>query len=433
MTPELLNPCRRDAAWRRAFDHRFLRRFAEDTHGGVLAYMGVMLPVLLGISGLALDGSLWYAQKRGVQAIADTAAYSVMLEVQRAGDIDLAKTAAKADAVTYGLDESAGDSITFNIPPTSGDYAGVAGYYEVIVERPAAVFLASLIVSDFNTAARAVSGGAAGSPPPCLLASDPTMKDAFKVNNGTVNSTGCDIQVNSSDDSALNVAKNGTLDADPINIVGDYVNKGTISSTPNVDMSSITDPLQNLATPSVSGCDYTDVSYSSGSHTLNPGVYCGGIDLDGDAQVTMTSGTYIISGDATDTLSIAGQADVSGNGVTTYFNGDTSLSVSGQGALTLTAPTSGDYAGILFHGDPTSDPDTEHMVTGNGTAIFDGIMYFPNAIAKINGNGNTTSNTDISAVMARQLRFGGNGTLNFHISEDAILPPVLQTKMTLVE
>jgi len=435
MKSELLNPSRRKAARRRAFDLRFLRRFAEDTHGGVLAYIGVMLPILLAVSGLALDGSIWYAQKRSVQAIADTAAYSVMLEVQRVGNTDLAKAAAKFDALAYGFDESAGDSITFNIPPTSGAFANTQGYYEVIVERPAAVFLTGLIVSDFNTAARAVSGGAAGSPPPCLLASDPTMKDAFKVNNGTVNTTGCDIQVNSSDDSALNVAKNGTLDADPINIVGDYVKKGTITSTPNVDMPAIGDPLQNLATPSFSpsNCDYTDVAYSGGSHTLGPGVYCGGIDLSGDAQVTMTSGTYIISGDSNDSLSVTGQAAVTGNGITAYFAGDTSLSVNGQGALTLTAPTSGDYAGILFHGDPASDPNTEHMVTGNGSAILDGIMYFPNAIAKINGNGNTTSNSEISAIMARQLRFGGNGTLNFHISEDAVLPPVLQSKQTLVE
>lgn len=43
------------------------------------------------------------------------------------------------------------------------------------------------------------------------------------------------------------------------------------------------------------------------------------------------------------------------------------------------------------------------------------------------------ANTSISAVMARQLRFGGNGTRNFHIAEDAVLPPALQSKMTLVE
>ena len=253
---------------RRAFDCDLLKRFREDTHGGVLVYMGIMLPVLLGVSGLALDASIWYAQKRSVQAIADTAAYSVMLEVERMDDIDLAKTSAKEDAVAYGLDESAGDSITFNIPPKSGAYANTNGYYEVIIGRPASIFLAGLLVGDFDTAARAVSGGAAGSNPPCLLATDPSMSSAFKVNNGTVSTTGCNIQVNSSDSGALNIAKNGTLDADPIDVVGDYINKGTMTSTPTTGASLVADPLASLPTPSVSGCDYTDVTYSSGTPTL---------------------------------------------------------------------------------------------------------------------------------------------------------------------
>jgi hypothetical protein len=199
------NPSRPKDSRRRSLDRRFFQRFASDTHGGVMAYMGIMLPVMLGITGLALDGSLWYAQKRSVQAIADTAAYSVVLEVQRSGDTNLAKTAAKADAVTYGLDEAAGDTITFNIPPKYGTFANTAGYYEVIIERPATIFLAGLLVDNFDTAARAVSGGGAASNPPCLLASDPSQKDAFKVNNGTVSTTGCNIHVNSIDSSALNV------------------------------------------------------------------------------------------------------------------------------------------------------------------------------------------------------------------------------------
>ncbi len=435
MMSKLSNPSRPRNTRRRVFDRRFLRDFAEYTHGAVLVYMAIMLPILLGVSGLALDASLWYAQKRSVQAIADTAAYSVMLEVERIGDTGLAKVAAKEDAVTYGLDESAGDSITINIPPKSGAYAGTAGYYEVIIGRPASIFLAGLLVGDFDTAARAVSGGAAGSNPPCLLATDPSMKDAFKVNNGTVNTTGCSIHVNSSDSSALNVAKNGTLDADPTDIVGDYVNKGTMTSTPTTWASSVADPLANLPTPSVSGCDYTDVSYSSGTPTLSPGVYCGGISMSGSAQVDMDPGTYIITGDATDTFSVTGQASVTGNGITTYFDGSTSLSINGQGSIDLSAPISESdtYAGILFFGDPTAPEDTEHMVTGNGTSIFDGIMYFPTAIAKINGNGNNSSNSSISAVMARELRFGGNGSLNYHIADDAVLPPVLQSKLTLVE
>ena len=259
------------------------------------------------------------------------------------------------------------------------------------------------------------------------------MSSAFKVNNGTVSTTGCNIHVNSSDSGALNVAKNGTLDADPIDIVGDYINKGTITSAPATGASSIADPLANLATPGVSGCDYTDVSYSSGTPTLHPGVYCGGIDLSGSAQVDMEPGTYIITGDTSDTFSVSGQAAVTGAGITTYFDGDTSLSLNGQGSLDLSAPTSGSYAGMLFHGDPNADEATQYMITGNGSAILDGIMYFPSGITKINGNGNTSSNTSISAIMARELRFGGNGTLNFHFAEDAVLPPILQSKLTLVE
>jgi len=433
MLSKLWNSSRPGTARRRVFDLDLLKRFREDTHGGVLVYMGIMLPVLLGVTGLALDASLWYAQKRSVQAIADTAAYSVMLEIERIGDAGLAKIAAKEDAVIYGLDESAGDSITINIPPKFGAYANTNGYYEVIVGQPASIFLAGLLVGDFDTAARAVSGGAAASNPPCLLASDPSMKNAFKVNNGTVSTTGCNIHVNSSDDKALYVANNGTLDADPIDVVGGVDKKGTITSTPNVDMPSIADPLANLATPSVSGCDYTDVSYSSGTPTLQPGVYCGGISLSGSADVEMLPGTYIISGDASDSFSVSGQAAVTGNGITTYFDGDTSLSLNGQGAMDLSAPTSGSYAGMLFHGDPNGDEATQYSITGNGSAILDGIMYFPSGITKINGNGNTSSNTSISAIMARELRFGGNGTLNYHFADDAVLPPILQSKLTLVE
>ncbi len=143
---------------RRAFDCELLKRFCDDTHGGVLVYMGIMLPILLGVTGLALDASLWYAQKRTVQAIADTTAYSMALELKRVGDETLAKYAAKNDAVVYGLDESEGDIITFNSPPKYGDFAGTAGFHEVIVERPASIFLAGLLLADdFNIAARAVA------------------------------------------------------------------------------------------------------------------------------------------------------------------------------------------------------------------------------------------------------------------------------------
>jgi hypothetical protein len=147
--------------------------------------------------------------------------------------------------------------------------------------------------------------------------------------------------------------------------------------------------------------------------------------MDGtNADSSVNPGSFDVSGNT---------ATITGDGVSVYLDGDSTVSVTGTGTIDLSAPTSGTYTGILFQGDPYASTDTEHLFNGGGTAIFDGVMYFPNAIAKINGGGNTANNTNISAIMARMLRFGGNGTLSFHFNDGANLPLAFQTKLTLVE
>ncbi len=64
MTSKLVMPSRRTKARRRLFDRRLLRCFGHDTNGGVLIYTALLLPVLPGITGLAIDVSTRYAGKR---------------------------------------------------------------------------------------------------------------------------------------------------------------------------------------------------------------------------------------------------------------------------------------------------------------------------------------------------------------------------------
>ena len=45
---------------------QFLARFKRDTGGGAMIYAGLALPVLLGVSGLAVDGSFWLLTKRSL-------------------------------------------------------------------------------------------------------------------------------------------------------------------------------------------------------------------------------------------------------------------------------------------------------------------------------------------------------------------------------
>lgn len=50
---------------------RFMRR---DRRGGVLAVIGISLPVLLGVTALSVDVGVWYNARRGYQTASDSAA-----------------------------------------------------------------------------------------------------------------------------------------------------------------------------------------------------------------------------------------------------------------------------------------------------------------------------------------------------------------------
>ncbi len=87
----------------RAFNAGTLKRFRKDTCGGVMIYIGLALPVLRGFSGMAVDGSIWFANKRSMQASADAAAFSAALEMTRINDDSLAKSRAISDAEAHGI------------------------------------------------------------------------------------------------------------------------------------------------------------------------------------------------------------------------------------------------------------------------------------------------------------------------------------------
>ncbi len=80
--------------------------------------------------------------------------------------------------------------------------------------------------------------------------------------------------------------------------------------------------------------------------------------------------------------------------------------------MDLTAPQTGNYAGMLFFGDPDAPTSTSHQINGNANTLFEGYMYFRTAELKINGNGVGVSPAYMGAV-ARTVRFGGNGEMFF--------------------
>ncbi len=92
------------------------------------------------------------------------------------------------------------------------------------------------------------------------------------------------------------------------------------------------------------------------------------------------------------------------------YNSDV-ISLSGQGAITLSPPTSGAYQGIcLFQRRDGLYSDTPVSVTGSGTAplAITGTFYCAGAELKVTGNG--TQDVIGSQYISKTLSLGGNGT-----------------------
>jgi hypothetical protein len=150
------------------------------------------------------------------------------------------------------------------------------------------------------------------------------------------------------------------------------------------------DPYADLTVPPTAPCDYNSVS-ASGVVTLTPGVYCGTLRVNGD--VTFEPGTYVLDGG--DFLINSG-AHAYGDGVTFIFT-DTPNSqnvgrprFNGTATINFSAPTTGDYAGILFMQDPDAPNDVGNnagtwMINGNSSSSFKGAIYVPSSEVELSG------------------------------------------------
>jgi CSLREA domain-containing protein len=188
-------------------------------------------------------------------------------------------------------------------------------------------------------------------------------------------------------------------------VVGGVSVSGSASCTATGTPGSTNDPLGGLPLPSVSGLtNYGAVSVSgNNTQTLSPGIYTS-IQISGKASVTLNPGTYIIEGGG---LSVSGSGNLSGSGVTIFnagsqYNGTTdggtfgSISIGGQGTITLSAPTSGVYAGVTIFQSRANSKAL--ALGGSGTATITGTVYAAAANAGLSGNAQVTGSLVVSTL-----------------------------------
>lgn len=389
----------------------FYKRFVTATEGAISIYFAILLPVIIGFIALATDTGVWFIDQRNLQSTADVTALTIAHEEDLSNDTTLYNLAV-TEGARHGFSAANDTTFDVNVPPTSGAYAGRSNTVEVLLSQIQPRFFSVLHTTEDPTAnARAVAQRIT-SKDVCVLALDPHADESVDFSGSPdVGLTGCVVATNSDSENALNINGNVNLSAESIYTVGNYTTTGT-SYTLDLQEEAIThappveDPYADLSEPSYGGCDHTN-ERASGTTTLSPGVYCGDLTINANADVTFSPGTYYIHGGQ---FKVNGNTSLVGSGVTFVLTGSGSdiakIDMNGSADVNLTAPSTGDYAGILMYQDRDAPTDVTNQINGSIVNNLQGTLYFPNQKVDFSGNSGISSNC--LRLVSRTVVFSGN-------------------------
>jgi hypothetical protein len=397
-----------------------LRCFARDEAGNYVLTTGLLLPVLIGAAGIGTEAGLWSQRQQNLQSAADSAAISAALSYNTGGAAGLI-TQARAVAADYGFVHGVGDvNVDVNHPPLSGKFAGINGAVEVVVKQQRSRLFSAVWSADAVVLAGRATALANGPATGCVLALDPAASGAITATGSTrVTLKGCSLYDNSSNASAMSVGGSARLDVSAVGVVGGISGAENITASNGITTgrSPVSDPYAKFSFPSLSGCTESNLMVKE-TVTLNPGVYCGGIKVNAGASVSLNPGVYFMDqGD----LQISGNASFSGTGVTIVFTSSTGKNfatarINGGATVNLTAPTSGQTAGIVMFGDRRIT-DEEFRFEGGAAQIFGGAVYLPTAALHYAGGADIS--TGCTQIIAKTIKFTGNSNLTINCDHQA--------------
>jgi hypothetical protein len=204
----------------------------------------------------------------------------------------------------------------------------------------------------------------------------------------------CAIQSNSTDAQGLKAGALSTLVSSFTCTSGGYAGLPTsFVPPPETDCPVIEDPLAERVPPAVGGCDYLDFVADEGVLTIEPGHYCGGLRITGNADAVAAPGVYIISGG---TLEVSNEAKLHGEYVSFYFADDAATLVfKDKAEVELSAPKDGLMAGILLFENPSAAVERNFEIKSASVHKLLGTIYLPRAIFKGDGRDLVTTVTNV--------------------------------------
>lgn len=419
-----------------------MRTSANRERGQAVIFISLSLLVVLGMMGLVVDFGWAYYRRQACKAAAQAAAMAGIKVAQNSpnfvcggGGITCQSTPAPCPATLstptnaiqaaclYAkengfVDDPANQKQRVLIAAYNGTppVPGINPTYwmsATVSEKVPLWFSLALGPRNLNVTARATAAYFLPNVGGCIYTLEPTMVAVTNVGNPVL-SSGCGMYVNSNNPEAVDLVGNARIEAtggSDVHIVGGWDQAGgaTISPAPVLGVPPAPDPFGAMAPPADPGsCLYSAVVLSNHEElTLNPGKICGGISISGQSRLTMNPGVYYIENG----ISVTGLASITGYGVSLYVRTG-SVSMTGGTALHMTAPTSGDWQGILLFQDRSNTNPATWV--GGADAELEGVFYVPSA--NLSFAGGAASNKFAATIVCDTLTMVGNGFIRDPVS-----------------
>lgn len=393
-----------------------------------------LLPMVLAVGG-AVDFSGYYEARASLQAALDS---SVLAGAAKGSADEAANTfnawKVKINGAVVATSAAQYTGCTSSSSTCTGRYST-----QVKTVFVAIAGLSSLPLT-VNATAEKAGSGQIQTGNLCLMLVDKNASPGLNVNGGTIAASGCEVDVWSTSSHAVTfdrsvtinkicVAGTSSVNVSPSNYYQSctvqpdpYAGKlptvadaGYCPSASGNDDNSNNPPMDNSGPFSPVNIHCNRININGGTHTFYPGVYGGGINFNNAPTVTFMPGLYVIKNV---NWNLNG-GTYTGSDVTFYYaTSGAMMQYNNNAGVTLSAPTSGTYSGILMY-EPAGLSTSAWTMNVHGT--FTGALYMPSRDMTFNSNSVTTSGLWVLKTLISSTTFtmatsstavaGGSGTV----------------------
>ena len=382
----------------------YAANFLRNTSASMAMTFAVAIPGLMGAAGIAVDFSVFNLKLTKLQGAADQAAIAAVKELSVA---NTSKNSVTEVANSFVKASLANASVTVDVQIGEKNDS-----VKVTVTEKWTPFFAHFIGANVTPVVAHATAGLYGEAKICVLALTASESGAVSMTKASrLQANGCTIYSNSSNSSSVYMGDVSSIEANMVCTVGGVKDNGSLNANKVVtDCPVLNDPLAGRPRLPIGTCDQSNLAIKTGTVTLSPGVYCGGIKISGDAVVNLSEGEYIIKGGP---LLVYEKAQLRGKNVGFFMTGPLGLlHFLNEATIDLSGRESGPMAGMLVFDDPMEKGILRiHSISASNATNLTGTIYLPNGNLVVDPAATVGAKSAYTAIVAKRLVVQNGPTL----------------------